>query len=44
MLETEYLATLGINAGHDVLDGAVLSRGVHGLKNQQQGIIIAGVK
>jgi hypothetical protein len=37
MLETEYLASLWIDSRHDVLDGAVLSGGIHGLKNQQHG-------
>ena len=36
VFKTEYLAALGIDTGHDVLDGAVLSSGVLGLKNQQQ--------
>src|SRR5437868_6590079 len=31
MLETDDLATLRIDAGHDVLDGAVLAGGIHGL-------------
>ena len=44
MLEAEDLATLRIDAGHDVLDGAVLAGGVHGLKNQQDGVAVAGIK
>src|SRR5580704_17440703 len=36
MLETEYLASLRIDAGHHMLDGAVLASRVHGLKNQQE--------
>ena len=43
MFETEHLATLGIDAGHHVLDGAVLSGGVHGLKNQQHRIAVGRV-
>ncbi len=44
MFEAEHLAALRIDAGHDVLDGAVLSGGVHGLKNQQQCIAVVGVE
>jgi hypothetical protein len=35
MLEAEYLAALRVDPRHDVLDRPVLSRRVHGLKNQQ---------
>ena len=38
LLETENLAALRIDPGHDVPDGAVLSAGIHPLKNQQQRI------
>ncbi len=34
-LERRNLATLGIDARHDVLDRTVLARGVHGLEHQQ---------
>src|SRR5579859_2565128 len=44
MLETEYLATLGIDSGHHVLDGPILSRGIHGLEDQEQGISVGGVE
>jgi hypothetical protein len=44
MLEAENLASLRIDAGHDVLDRAVLASGVHRLKNQQQRIAVVGVK
>jgi hypothetical protein len=44
MFEAEYLAALGIDPGHDVLDGAVFSRRIHGLKDQQDGITIGRVK
>ena len=44
MLEAEHLAALRIDAGHDVLDRAVLARGVHRLKNQQQRITIVRVE
>ena len=43
-LETVHLATLGVDARHDVLDGAVLARGVHGLEDDQQGVAPGGVK
>ncbi len=39
MLEAEDLAALRIHAGHHVLDGAVLAGGVHGLKDQQHGVL-----
>jgi hypothetical protein len=35
MLETKDLAALGIDSGHHMFDGAVLSGGVHGLEDQQ---------
>ena len=44
LLEAEDLAALGIDAGHDMLDGPVLSRRVHGLENQEQGVAVVGVK
>jgi hypothetical protein len=44
MLEAEDLAALRIDAGHDVLDRAVLARRVHRLKNQQQRVAVVGVK
>ena len=44
MLEAEDLAALRIDAGHHVLDGAILPGGVHGLENQQDGVAVAGVK
>ena len=37
LLETENLAALRVDPGHDVPDSAVLAGGVHPLKNQQQG-------
>ena len=43
-LERIDLATLRIYAGHDVLDGAVFSRGVHGLQDQQDGPAILGIE
>ena len=35
MLEAVDLAALRIHARHHVLDGAVLARGIHGLKDHQ---------
>lgn len=32
--------TFGIHAGHDVLDGGVLTRSVHGLEDEQHGMAI----
>ncbi len=43
LFETENLAALRIDAGHDVPDGAVLAAGVHPLKNQQQRIAVGRV-
>ena len=43
VLEAEYLAALRIDAGHHVLDGAVLSGRVHGLKDQQHRIAVGCV-
>ena len=44
MLEAEHLAALWIDPGHHVLDGAVLSRGVHRLKDQQDGMPVGGIE
>ena len=44
MLETEYLATLRIDTGHDVFDRAVLAGGIHRLKDQQQGVTVGSVE
>ena len=43
-LERMDVATLGIDAGHHVLDGAVFSGGVHCLKNQQERPPVLRVK
>jgi hypothetical protein len=43
-LEAENLAALGIDAGHHMLDGAILARGIHPLKNNQEGIPVVGIK
>src|SRR6185437_1838993 len=40
----EHLAALRIDAGHHVLDRAILPRCVHGLKDQQDGVAVGGVE
>ena len=42
--ERKNLAPLGINAGHHMLDRAILSRSIHRLEHQQHGPIILGIK
>ena len=44
LLEAEDLAALGIDARHDVLDGAVLAGGVHRLEDDQDRPGIGGVE
>ncbi len=44
MFEAEDLAALRVDPGHHMLDGAVLSRRVHCLKDQQDGIAVGGVE
>ncbi len=44
MFEAEHLAALRVDPGHHVLDGAVFSRRVHRLKDQQDGIAIGRVE
>ena len=44
LLEREHLASLRIDARHDVLDGAVLARRIHGLKHKQQGPAVLRVE
>ena len=44
MLEAEHLAALRIDPGHHVLDGAVFSGRIHGLKDQQDGIAVGCVE
>src|SRR5436190_8845666 len=44
MLEAEHPVALGVDPGHDVLDGAVFSRRIHRLKDQQYGIAIGRVE
>jgi hypothetical protein len=43
LFETENLAALRIDPGHDVPDGSILAGGIHSLKNQQQRITVGGV-
>jgi hypothetical protein len=43
LFETENLAALRIDPGHDVPDGAVLAGSVHPLKNQQQRIAVGSI-
>ena len=44
MFEAEHLAALRVDPGHHVLDGAVFSRRIHRLKDQQDGIAIGRVE
>ena len=43
MLEAEHLASLGVDPGHHVPDGAVFPRRIHRLKDQQDGMAIRRV-
>src|ERR1700733_15105476 len=44
MLEAEHLATLWIDPGHHVLDGAILSGRIHRLEDQQHGMAVRRVQ
>ena len=44
MFEAEHLAALGVDPGHHVPDGAVFSRRIHRLKDQQDGMAIGRVE
>ena len=44
VFEAEHLAALRIHAGHDVPDRTVFAGRVHGLKDQQHGVTVGGVK
>ena len=44
MLEAEHLAALRIDPGHHVLDGAVFSRRIHRLKDQQHGVAVGRIE
>ena len=43
-LEGDDLAALRVDAGHDVLDGAVLAGGVHGLEDEQHRPLVLRVE
>ena len=44
VLEAGDLATLRVEARHDVLDGAILTCGIHGLKDDEDRPLIGGVE
>ena len=44
VFEAEHLAALGIDARHDVLDGAVLARRIHRLEDQQHGVAVVRIE
>src|ERR1043165_3768319 len=44
VLEAEDLAALRIDAGHHVLDGTVLSCGIHSLKDDQESIAVVSIE
>ena len=44
LLERVHFASLGVDARHDVLDGAILACRIHRLKNYQHRPAILGVK
>ncbi len=44
MLEAEYLASLGVDARHHMLDGAVLPRRIHGLEDQEHRVAVRRVQ
>lgn len=44
MLDAEHLAALRIDTEHDVPDGAIFSRCIHRLKDQQHGVAVVSVK
>src|SRR6185312_15981954 len=44
LLEAEYLASLRVDAAHDVLDGAILAGRVHRLKHDQHGKAVVRVE
>ncbi len=43
-LEGKHLAALGVYPGHNVLDGAIFTRGVHGLENEDESAFSFGVE
>jgi hypothetical protein len=44
VLEAHHMAALRVDAGHDVLDHAVLAGRVHGLEDDQQRVAVVGVE
>ena len=38
------ITALGVDAGHHVLDAAILSGGIHGLKDDEESIPVRGVE
>ena len=44
MFEAEHLAALRVDPGHHVPDGAVFSRRIHRLKDQQDGMAVGRVE
>ena len=44
MFEAEHLTALRVDAGHHVPDGAVFSRRIHRLKDQQDGMTVGRVE
>src|SRR5258708_40199912 len=44
LFETENLAALRIDAGHDVLDGPILSARIHPLQDQQQRMPVVRIE
>ena len=44
MFKAEHLAALGIDTGHHMSDGAVFSRRIHRLKDQQDGMAVGRVE
>ena len=44
MFEAENLAALRVDPGHHMLDGAIFSRRIHRLKDQQDGIAVGCVE
>jgi hypothetical protein len=44
LLERHHLATLRVDAGHHMLDGAILARRVHGLEDEEHGPAVLRVE
>ncbi len=43
MFEAEHLATLRVDPGHNMPDGTVFSRRVHGLKDQEESMPVGSI-